>query len=68
MGSRYEDLANFSQQELEDELNFYDFLMRNQDQLGGVEMKHTLWYNSLKVESKRRGLKIERHIKLIKDK
>ena len=65
MTNRYEDLPEFSTEELESEINFYDFLMRNEGELGGIEMKHRVWYDALKIEIKRRGLMIERHIKLV---
>ena len=67
MKDRYDDLPKFSVKELEDEINFYDFLITNEGQLGGIESSHRIWYEALKIEINRRGLTMEKRIKLVKD-
>ena len=62
---RFEELPNMSVKDLESELNFYQFLINNEPQLGGVEMKHRVWLEAIKIEVKRRGLLMENRIKLI---
>jgi hypothetical protein len=62
---RFEELPNMSVEDLESELNFYQFLINNEPQLGGVEMKHRVWLEAIKIEVKRRGLLMENRIKLI---
>ena len=63
---RFEELPNMSIEDLESELNFYQFLVNNEPQFGGVEMKHRVWLEAIKIEIKRRGLIMETRIKLIK--
>ena len=63
---RFEELRDMSIEDLESELNFYQFLVNNEPQLGGVEMKHRVWLEAIKIEIKRRGLIMETRIKLIK--
>ena len=62
---RFEELPDMSIEDLESELNFYQFLVNNEPQLGGVEMKHRVWLEAIKIEIKRRGLIMETRIKLI---
>ena len=63
----YEKLKQLTKEELQDELNFYQWLIDNDKELGGIEMKHRIWLQSLKIEVKRRGYEIEYRIKLVKD-
>lgn len=66
MKDRYIDLPKMSVEDLEAEINFYQFLIDNEDNLGGVEMKHKIWLEAIKIEIKKRGLIMERRIKLLK--
>ena len=66
MTDRYEDLPKMSVEDLEAEINFYQFLVDNEENMGGIEMKHRVWLEAVKIEIKRRGLIIEKRIKLIK--
>ena len=63
---RFEELPNMSIEDLESELNFYQFLVNNEPQLGGVDLKQRVWLEAVKIEIKRRGLIMETRIKLIK--
>ena len=67
MNNKFEELPNLSIEDLEAEINFYDFLIKNENQIGGIEMSHRVWYESLKIEIRRRGLIMETKIKLVKD-
>ena len=63
---RFDDLPNMSVEDLESEVNFYQWLIDHNSEIGGVEMHHRVWLESLKIEIKRRGLVIEKRIKLVK--
>ena len=65
MEGRYKDLPKMSVTDLESEVNFYQWLVDNENNLGGVEMKHRVWLEALKIEIKKRGLIMERKLKLI---
>lgn len=66
MENRYNELPNLSVEDLEAEINFFDFLIKNVSDLGGVEEQHKVWYEALKIEIQRRGLTMESKIKLVK--
>ena len=61
----YEKLKQLTKEELQDELNFYQWLIDNDKELGGIEMKHRIWLDSVKIEVKRRGYQIEKKLVLI---
>ena len=63
---RYDELQELSVEDLESEINFYSFLLKNESDLGGIEECHRVWYESLKIEIKRRGLIIDTRVVLIK--
>ena len=63
---RYKDIPDMEIEDLESELNFYQWLIDNEEELGGIEMSHKVWLQALKIEVKRRGLKIEKKIILVK--
>ena len=66
MKDRYIDLPKMSVEDLEAEINFYQFLIDNENNLGGVEMKDKVWLEAVKIEIKKRGLIMEKRIKLLK--
>ena len=66
MKDRYIDLPKMSVEDLEAEINFYQFLIDNENNLGGVEMKDKVWLEAIKIEIKKRGLIMEKRIKLLK--
>lgn len=66
MRDRYDDLEKLSIKDLEAEINFYTFIVKNQLDLG-VKESHLVWYEALKIEIKRRGLHMETRIKLVRD-
>ena len=42
------------------------WLIDHDHELGGVELSHRVWLEMLKIEIKRRGLVVEKKIKLVK--
>ena len=64
--NRFKDLPEMAVEDLESEVNFYQWLIDHEPELGGVEMKHRVWLEAIKIEIKRRGLIMERRIKLTK--
>ena len=65
---RFRDLPKMPIDDLESELNFYQWLVDHEPELGGVEMKHRVWLEAVKIEVRRRGYVIEKRIKLVKGK
>jgi hypothetical protein len=66
MRDRYDELEKLSLEDLEAEINFYTFIVNNQLDLG-VKESQLVWYEALKIEIKRRGLRMEKRIKLVRD-
>ena len=66
MSDRYDELEKLSVKDLEAEINFYTFIINNQLDLG-VKESQVVWYEALKIEIKRRGLRMENRIKLVSD-
>lgn len=64
--NRFDDIPAMSVRDLESEINFYQWLIDHDHELGGVELSHRVWLEMLKIEIKRRGLVIEKKIKLVK--
>ena len=64
--NRFKDLPEMAVEDLESEVNFYQWLIDHEQELGGVEIKHRVWLEAIKIEIKRRGLIMERRIKLTK--
>ena len=64
--NRFKDLPEMAVEDLESEVNFYQWLIDHEPELGGVEIKHRVWLEAIKIEIKRRGLIMERRIKLTK--
>mgnify|MGYP003139254897 CR=1 FL=1 len=65
---RFRDLPKMKIDDLESEVNFYQWLVDHEPELGGVEMKHRVWLEAVKIEVRRRGYVIEKRIKLVKGK
>ena len=65
---RFRDLPKMPIDDLESELNFYQWLVDHEPELGGVEMKHRVWLEAIKIEVTRRGYVMEKRIKLVKGK
>ena len=65
---RFRDLPKMKIDDLESELNFYQWLVDHEPELGGVEMKHRVWLEAIKIEVTRRGYVMEKRIKLVKGK
>lgn len=65
---KFRDLPKMKIDDLESEVNFYQWLVDHEPELGGVEMKHRVWLEAVKIEVRRRGYVIEKRIKLVKGK
>ena len=65
MDNLYNNIPNMTIKDLESELNFYQWLIDKSSELGGIEMKHRIWLDSVKIEVKRRGYQIEKKLVLI---
>ena len=65
---KFRDLPKMKIDDLESEVNFYKWLVDHEPELGGVEMKHRVWLEAVKIEVRRRGYVIEKRIKLVKGK
>ena len=65
---RFRDLPKMPIDDLESELNFYQWLVDHEPELGGVEMKHRVWLEAIKMEVTRRGYVMEKRIQLVKGK
>ena len=65
---RFRDLPKMKIDDLESEVNFYQWLVDHEPELGGVEMKHRVWLEAIKIEVTRRGYVMEKRIKLVKGK
>ena len=65
---RFRDLPKMPIDDLESELTFYQWLVDHEPELGGVEMKHRVWLEAIKIEVTRRGYVMEKRIKLVKGK
>lgn len=64
--NRFNDLPKMSIEDLESEVNFYQWLIDHEPEIGGVEMSHRVWLEAVKIEIRRRGYIMERRIKLVK--
>ena len=64
--NRFDDLPKMSIGDLESEVNFYQWLIDHEPEMGGVEMSHRVWLEAVKIEIRRRGFIMERRIKLVK--
>ena len=64
--NRFNDLPKMSIEDLESEVNFYQWLIDHEPEMGGVEMSHRVWLEAVKIEIRRRGYIMERRIKLVK--
>ena len=65
---KFRDLPKMKIDDLESEVNFYQWLVDHEPELGGVEMKHRVWLEAIKIEVTRRGYVMEKRIKLVKGK
>ena len=64
--NRFDDLPKMSIGDLESEVNFYQWLIDHEPEMGGVDMSHRVWLEAVKIEIRRRGYIMERRIKLVK--
>ena len=64
--NRFDDLPKMPIEDLESEVNFYQWLIDHEPEIGGVEMSHRVWLEAVKIEIRRRGYIMERRIKLVK--
>ena len=64
--TRFEDIPKMTVEDLESEINFYQWLIDHEPELGGVEMNNRVWLEAIKIDIKRRGLIIEKRLKLVK--
>lgn len=64
--NRFNDLPKMSIGDLESEVNFYQWLIDHEPEMGGVEMSHRVWLEAVKIEIRIRGYTMEKRIKLVK--
>ena len=64
--NRFDNLPKMTIEDLESEVNFYQWLVDHEPEISGVDMSHRVWLEAIKIEIRRRGYMMEKRIKLVK--